>query len=140
MGWGEPARFTAKAFEKKGDLVYIFLFFLVPPSMKEPVHYGSGHGSDIAYVFNNLNARGAAEATSKHVEVAKVMHSYWANFAKSGNPNGKDLLKWPKFDTKKFEIQSNGKAVGKPDPRKKRMDVIDKSGKRRNDIQLCGGI
>ena len=32
------------------------------------------------------------------------MNTYWANFAKTGNPNGKGLPVWPLYDTQKEEI------------------------------------
>ena len=30
--------------------------------------------------------------------VSDAMSSYWANFVKSGNPNGTGLPEWPKYD------------------------------------------
>ena len=53
------------------------------------------------------------------------------------------LPKWPKYKTEKGKIlgiQPNGKAVGKPDPRKTRLNVIEKAFKFREKIQTQGGI
>ncbi len=91
--WAELARFTANAVATKGDKAYIYLFSYVPESMKARAKYGAPHASEIAYVFNNLNTRrGISTATSQDEAVAKLMNAYWANFAKTGNPNGKGLM------------------------------------------------
>ena len=142
--WAEPARFTARAFVAKGEPVYIYHFGYVPASMQERMRYGAGHGSEVSYVFNNLRGRdGGSCATPKDQEVAKMMNTYWANFAKTGNPNGKGLPEWPVYNTQKEEIldiQPDGKSVGKPDPRKARLDVIEKAVTLRIHIQSRGGI
>ena len=52
--WAEPARFTANAWAAKGDPAYIYLFSYVPASMQQRMRFGAPHGSEIAYVFNNL--------------------------------------------------------------------------------------
>jgi hypothetical protein len=62
---------------------------------------------------------------------------------RSLNPNGEGLPEWPVYNIQKEEIldiQSDGKFVGKPDPRKARLDVIEKAGTLRNHIQSRGGI
>jgi para-nitrobenzyl esterase len=128
--WAEPARFTAKAFAAKGDPAYIYLFSYVSPSMQQMMRYGAAHASEIPYVFDNLRGRNGAAVAPKDQEVAKVMNSYWTNFAKTGDPNGKGLPKWPVYDPKKnelLEFRSDGSAVGGPDPKKARMDVIEKA-------------
>ena len=145
--WAEPARFSARAFTAIGEPAYIFLFNYVPSSMKEWMPYGPGHGTDISYAFDNLGARGGfgppPSPTAEDKEVARIMNAYWINFAKTGNPNGVGLPNWPVNNPKTNEIlefQRDGKPVGKPDPTKARLDVIEKAFKNRAKIQTRGGI
>jgi len=128
--WGEPARFAAQAVAAKGDPSYIFLFSYVPASMKERMRFGPGHGTDISFVFDNLRVPEGGTANPEDKEVARIMNGYWVNFAKTGNPNGDGFPKWPLYNPKTNEIldvQPDGKPVAKPDPRKARLDVIEKA-------------
>jgi len=128
--WAEPARFTARAITAKGQHAYIYLFSYVSPAMKPMMRYGAGHASEIAYVFNNLRSWSGSAVTSGDSAVAKMMNTYWANFAKTGNPNGSGLAQWPLYEPKKNEIlefKPDGSAAGEVDPRKSRLDVIEKA-------------
>lgn len=141
--WGEPARMTARAFLAKRVPTYVYQFGYVPPANRQRSPYGAGHGSEVSFVFNTLNARwGApAEATPEEKELARIMNSYWANFAKTGNPNGNGLPVWPLYDTQKeqiLDIEFDGKPVVRPDPRKARFNVIEKAFKQRERLQSRG--
>jgi para-nitrobenzyl esterase len=140
--WGEPARMTAKSFVAQGEPVYMYQFGYVPATQRERARYGAGHGSEVAFVFNTLNARrGAGEPTTEEKNLALLMNRYWTNFAKTGNPNGDGLPLWPLYNTQKDEIldiELDGKPVGKPDPRKARFDVVEKAFKFRERIQSRG--
>ena len=140
--WGEPARFTAKSFVKQGEPVFIYHFGFVSEPMRERMKYGAGHGSEVGYVFNNLEARwGNPETTPEDKKVAEIMNAYWVNLAKNGNPNGDGLPNWPVYNPKDGEIldiQLDGNAVGKPDPRQPRLDVIEKAIKLRSQLQSRG--
>lgn len=128
--WAEPARFTAAAFTAKKTAAFVYLFSYVSPSMQQMMRYGAAHASEIPYVFNNLRSRNGATIPAKDYEVAKMMNSYWTNFAKTGNPNGKGLQQWPVYNAEKNEIlefRSDGSAVGAKDPNKARLDVIEKA-------------
>lgn len=141
--WGEPGRMTARAFVAKGAPAYMFQFGYVPPAMQARARYGAGHGSEVSFVFNTLNARwgATAEATPEEKELANTLNTYWANFAKTGNPNGKGLPEWPLYNPqneKILDVELSGKVAGKPDPRKARMNVIEKAFKLRATLQSRG--
>jgi para-nitrobenzyl esterase len=143
--WAEPARFVASSFAAVGDPAYIFLFSYVPAFMKERMKFGPGHGTDISFVFDNLGTGGFGPPppppTPEDKEVARMMNAYWVNFARTGDPNGKGLPEWPEYSPKKNEIldiQPDGNPVGKPDPRKARLDVIEKAVNKGDKLQPNG--
>jgi len=81
-------------------------------------------------VFDNLTSRNGAPIDPKDEEVARMMNAYWTNFAKTGDPNGDGLPKWPVYSSKDnglLEIRADGSAAGEPDPKKARLDVIEKA-------------
>jgi para-nitrobenzyl esterase len=55
---------------------------------------GAVHSWELRYVFGNL-MEPYQEADRK---LSDQMMQYWANFAKTGNPNGGSLAVWPKYD------------------------------------------
>ncbi len=139
--WGEPARFAAQSVVKNGDPAYIFLFSYVPAGMKERMRFGPGHGTDISFVFDNLRVPEGGSADPLDKEVARIMNGYWVNFAKTGNPNGDGLPNWPPYNPKTnviLDVQPDGNLVAKPDPRKARLDVIEKAVNGGDKIQPNG--
>lgn len=126
--WAEPARFTARAFESKKTPAYVYLFSYVAEANKQRMRFGAAHASEIAYAFNTLRNRDGSPVASKDLAVANLMHSYWVNFAKTGNPNGENLPLWP--ENKKNEIlefQSDGSASAKKEPNEARLNVMEKA-------------
>ena len=59
----------------------------------EIAKYGAFHTSEVPYVFATLymSKRPFVEADHK---IAESVSSYWVNFVKTGDPNGKGLARW----------------------------------------------
>ncbi len=128
--WAEPARFTARSFTSKGTAAYVYLFSYVAESMQQWMRYGASHASEIPYVFGHVTNRNGTAVAERDTKVAQLMNTYWANFAKTGNPNGKGLPEWPVYTPKKvevFEFKSDGTAGNTRDSRKARLDVMEKA-------------
>ncbi|KAJ5299518.1 carboxylesterase [Penicillium atrosanguineum] len=73
---------------------------------------GAYHESEINYVLNNLYATTDLPWKAEDYEIAKKMNDYWANFIKTGNPNGADTtVAWPAVSSKK-QVQHVGDGWG----------------------------
>ena len=56
--------------------------------------YGAFHTSEVPYVMNTLYTSGRP-FTDEDRKIADAMSSYWVNFIRTGDPNGKGLAHWP---------------------------------------------
>ncbi|RYU92039.1 carboxylesterase family protein [Mucilaginibacter terrigena] len=66
-----------------------------PESKKVPAPYaGAAHASEIEYAMGNLATNTTYTWTPADYKVSATMESYFANFIKTGNPNGGVLPKW----------------------------------------------
>jgi para-nitrobenzyl esterase len=131
----EPARFTARAFASKGAPAYVYRFSYVPAALRTQWQNGVPHGAEIPYAFGTLGAGRGPAPTPKDHAVARTVNTYWANFAKTGDPNGPSLPKWPRYDPRKNEIiefRPDGTPVAAPDPLKARLDVTEQAAKAGN--------
>jgi para-nitrobenzyl esterase len=64
------------------------------PPAKLPVYKGAAHASEIEYAMGNLATNKFYLWTPDDYKVSKTMEDYFANFVKTGNPNGAGLPKW----------------------------------------------
>ncbi|ATL49930.1 carboxylesterase [Chitinophaga caeni] len=60
----------------------------------KPKYEGASHASEIEYALGNLPLNKVYAWTDDDYKVSKTMFTYFANFIKTGNPNGEGLPKW----------------------------------------------
>ena len=58
---------------------------------------GARHAGDIEYVFGALASSPAVPWEPADRALSELMMSYWTNFARSGDPSGPGLPKWPRY-------------------------------------------
>jgi para-nitrobenzyl esterase len=79
--------------------VYYYHFAHAPPFPAGSVYAGWGpsHFAELWYVFDHLDQQ-PWRWTAADRALADAMSSYWVNFARSGDPNGPGLPRWPRFE------------------------------------------
>ncbi|MDO4453090.1 MAG: carboxylesterase family protein [Eubacteriales bacterium] len=91
---------SAEYIEKNNDSdVYVYYFNHDLPNHENPVRdedfYGSFHSAELWYVFDSLrDVEGQRAWTDADYAMADQISSYFANFTKTGNPNGEGLTEW----------------------------------------------
>ncbi|WP_412065785.1 carboxylesterase/lipase family protein [Rhizobium sp. SYY.PMSO] len=83
---------------------------IVAPPISFP--YRAGHFSELQYLFDlsSITLKGTPDMTDAQKALGKQMRAYWANFARTGNPSGKDVPAWPRFEeVKAGPVQSLNK-------------------------------
>lgn len=123
----EPARFVAQTLSAQGDKVWEYRFGYVADSMRKQWP-GAPHATEIPFVFDTVKAKYGAAATAADEKAGEETNSYWANFVKTGNPNGSGLPHWPRYTMQTDELMiftENQGPVGKPDPWKERLNLTE---------------
>jgi para-nitrobenzyl esterase len=87
---------------------------------------GARHAGEIEYVF------GALELSLPKVpwepadrKLSEAMTSYWANFARSGDPNGPGLPAWPRYDQTGRVLHLDEAIRETPDTLRPRYEALD---------------
>jgi para-nitrobenzyl esterase len=96
--------------------VYRYHFELAAlPSKYHPGTFAF-HSDDIEYVFGTLDTRPGETVRDEDRKLSEAMMSYWTNFAKTGDPSGKGVPNWPKYDaTDNSVLHLNSPITAGPD-------------------------
>jgi para-nitrobenzyl esterase len=70
----------------------------LPPGSNGDLHPRAYHSAEIEYVFSVL-PHTANPWPAEDRKISELMSTYWANFAKTGDPNGSGLPKWPAYNS-----------------------------------------
>nr|BAB24908.1 unnamed protein product [Mus musculus] len=90
--------------DDSGGPVYFYEFQHRPHCFQNsrPAFVKADHTDEIRFVFGGPFLKGDVvmfeEATEEEKLLSRKMMKYWANFARSGDPNGADLPPWPVYD------------------------------------------
>ena len=84
-----------------------------------PVINGAVHSADIEYAMGNLSTNEYYAWTEDDYKISKLFLSFYANFCKTGNPNGEGLPAWTPINDKLdaapvMQIDIDSKEVADP--------------------------
>ena len=110
------ARQLAGAIAAAGAPAYHYRFSYVAESIGKP---GAGHASDIPFFFDTAAIKYGDATTARDRQAARTISAYVVNFAKTGDPNGAGLPRWPRYDRQGdalLDFTVSGAAVAGKDP------------------------
>ncbi|XP_069463192.1 fatty acyl-CoA hydrolase precursor, medium chain-like [Ambystoma mexicanum] len=134
--------FRTANFHRDAGLPVYFYEFQHRPSMfsgLKPDYVKADHGDEVGFVFGwtflEGDIRFMGNVTEEEKKLSRTIMTYWANFARNGNPNGKGLPEWPVYDDNEqlLEISLEQK-IGKHF-QDQRMTLLDKILSEKSDVQ-----
>ena len=78
-----------------GGRAYSYYFDQVPASQRAG-SAGAGHGDELQYLFGNPYDGAVWDDADR--AVSRAIGNYWVQFARTGDPNAKGTVAWPRID------------------------------------------
>lgn len=97
-----------------------------------PPARGAVHSAEIEYALGNLSSNRAYDWQPEDYKVSEIMQGFFANFIKTGNPNGLGVPEWPAVDNNKGVqvMHINVDTRSMEDKNGKRYLFMDKTAKK----------
>ncbi|HEY8928867.1 MAG TPA: carboxylesterase family protein [Mucilaginibacter sp.] len=87
--------------------VYVYYFQHKLPATPDFEKYGAFHTGEVTYALDNLKFLNRPWKAADQ-PLADQISGYWANFIKTGNPNGGNLPVWPKYSRSQNKVMVFG--------------------------------
>jgi para-nitrobenzyl esterase len=125
----------ARATTAAGAAAFLYYFTHTPPHPRAS-DLGAFHASEIPYVFNVVPSTDPREAGFAYTDVdrrlANTMSDYWVNFITTGDPNGRGVPHWPRYDIDREPYLELGAQIKAGNHLLKReLDFLDRALNRR---------
>ncbi|MEG9434404.1 carboxylesterase/lipase family protein [Terriglobus sp. ADX1] len=104
--------------------VYRYRFDQLSPTERLHPLPRAFHSAELEYVFGTLDVRQGATWTPEAHTLSTQMMDYWTNFAKTGDPNGAGLPKWPRYDKEKAVIHLDSTITAGPDATRAEFEFL----------------
>jgi para-nitrobenzyl esterase len=116
----------AEAQSKTGQSpVYRFRFDRpAPPEENHPQGKYAFHSDELEYVFGTLDVRHGAVWHPEDRTLSDQIVTYWTNFARTGDPNGKGLPPWPRYDKEHKVIHLDSPITVAPDTTRPQFEFL----------------
>jgi para-nitrobenzyl esterase len=90
----------------------------------QPGQPAQSHAGELPFLFGTWPEN--VHLSPIDEQISEQMRSYWANFVRTGDPNGEGLPIWPRFepDSQKHLAFTDNGAAAKPDTRRKFCEVF----------------
>jgi len=97
------------------------------PAGPPPVSRGAVRSAEIQYAMGNLGLDPRDTWVPDDHKVSETMQNYFANFIKTGNPNGPGLPNWPAYDAKTnyMRMRIDVVCAAEPEPDRARYAVLE---------------
>jgi len=95
-----------------------------PPEENHPQGKYAFHSDELEYVFGTLDVRHGATWQPEDRKLSEQMVGYWTNFARTGDPNGRGLPAWPRYDKEQKVIHFDTPITITPDTTRPEFEFL----------------